>query len=129
VSIVVQGDQYHGAATEAFGRLNRDRVPLVTTNLVVAEAYVLIHRWGGFRPAIAFLGMLRQTSRVLRVFSSPELELRAEEILRRFSDQDFSLVDAVSFAVMGERGIGAAFAFDRHFFTAGYELRPPAPSQ
>lgn len=31
---------------------------------------------------------------------------------------------AVSFAVMRQRGIGAAFAFDRHFRTAGFDLVP-----
>ncbi len=124
VSIAVQGDQYHRVATAAFDRLARERVPLVTTNLVVAEAYVLIYRWSDSRRAIAFLRSLRQSSRLLRVYSTAELEVQAEEILTRYSDHDFSLVDAVSFAVMRQRGIGAAFAFDRHFSTAGFTLVP-----
>jgi predicted nucleic acid-binding protein len=50
--------------------------------------------------------------------------MQAEEILRRYAEQDFSLVDAVSFAVMRERGIAEAFAFDRHFLIAGFTLVP-----
>jgi predicted nucleic acid-binding protein len=52
---------------------------------------------------------------------------QAEDLLRRYREQDFSFTEAVSFAVMGQRGISEAFAFDRHFLTAGFILLP-APS-
>ncbi len=42
--------------------------------------------------------------------------------LERFSDQTFTLVDAVSFQLMKERGLSQAFAFDTHFQVAGFEL-------
>ena len=42
-------------------------------------------------------------------------EERAREILLRFTDKDWSLCDALSFAVIESRGVGAAFSFDRHF--------------
>jgi len=35
---------------------------------------------------------------------------------------DLSLVDAVSFEVMRQRGLNEAFAFDRHFGEAGFSL-------
>ena len=42
--------------------------------------------------------------------------------MARFSDQAFSLVDAVSFEVMRRNKVTHAFAFDRHFAIAGFEL-------
>jgi len=48
------------------------------------------------------------------------MEAQAVVILRRYKDQDFSYVDAVSFAVMQQREISEAFAFDHHFTTAGF---------
>jgi predicted nucleic acid-binding protein len=42
--------------------------------------------------------------------------------LARFSDQDFSLIDLVSFEVMRRSRVTHAFAFDRHFAIAGFEL-------
>ena len=42
--------------------------------------------------------------------------------LERFRDQRFSLADAVSFEVMSQDGLAQAFAFDRHFRTAGFEM-------
>ena len=50
--------------------------------------------------------------------------MQAKEILRLYADQDFSLADAVSFALMQQRNITEAFAFDRHFLTAGFMLQP-----
>jgi predicted nucleic acid-binding protein len=41
--------------------------------------------------------------------------------LERFSDQKFSLIDAVSFEVMKRNRLSIAFAFDRHFQVAGYQ--------
>jgi len=97
---------------------------MVTTNLAIAEAYVLIRRAGGHRPAMNLLQSIHQSNRILKLYSDEKLESRAEKILRQDADQDFSFVDAVSFAVMQERSIPEAFAFDRHFLTAGFNLVP-----
>lgn len=42
--------------------------------------------------------------------------------LQRFHDQPFSLTDAVSFELMRRERLTEAFAFDRHFVTAGFKL-------
>lgn len=39
----------------------------------------------------------------------------------RFRDQPFSLTDAVSFELMTREKLTRAFAFDRHFVTAGFK--------
>jgi hypothetical protein len=52
------------------------------------------------------------------------LEDKAEKILRKYDDQDFSLTDALSFAVMDEYGIKKAFSFGRHFLIAGFTIIP-----
>jgi len=71
-----------------------------------------------------FLESLRQSSRLVKLHSDSEIEERAEAILARYSDHDFSYVDAVSFAVMRQRRIAEAFAFDPDFLTAGFALLP-----
>ena len=42
--------------------------------------------------------------------------------MERYGDQAFTLTDAVSFEVMRRERIRQAFAFDRHFVSAGFEL-------
>lgn len=121
-----RGDQYHPAAVSYYQRLLRDRRPLVTTNLVIAEAYISIRRAGGYQPAMRFLNSVRQSSRLTKAYSDAALEAEAEALLQRYADQDFSLTDAVSFVVMQQRGIREAFAFDSHFATAGFAVVPAA---
>jgi predicted nucleic acid-binding protein len=38
--------------------------------------------------------------------------------------RDISLVDRISFELMGRRAVGRAFAFDEHFAEQGFELLP-----
>jgi predicted nucleic acid-binding protein len=98
----------------------------VTTNLVIAESYIILRLELGHGPALAFLDHIKASPRIVRVYSTPELEAEAEETLRRYEDQDFSFTDAVSFAVMRARDITTAFAFDAHFATAGFANVPAA---
>lgn len=51
-------------------------------------------------------------------------EVDAHALLRRYADQDFSFVDGTSFACMRRRRLRAAFAFDKHFATAGFARVP-----
>jgi len=127
-------DTYHQAAKAIYPRLLKEYRKVLTTNLVVAEAYVNLRMTLGHRPAVSFLDSLRQSPRIQKVYSTPDLEQEAEKILRQYADQacterserNFSFTDAVSFALMRQRGIGEAFAFDRHFATAGFVLVPAA---
>jgi predicted nucleic acid-binding protein len=45
----------------------------------------------------------------------PQEEARARAILGARRDKDWSLCDAISFAVLETRGARMAFSFDRHF--------------
>lgn len=122
IAIADRGDSLHVAALSRHQRLLRERRPLVTTNLVMAEAYALLRRAAGHSVAIRFLEAIRSTSRLSLIYATDDHHAAAEAILRRYADQDFSLADAVSFAVMQAGGINEAFAFDAHFLTAGFLL-------
>lgn len=126
IAIAIAPDAHHAAATQTYQMLLRQSRRLVTTNLVVAEAYISILRVGGHAAAIRFLRSLRQSSRLLKLYSDAGLEEQAERILVQHADQDFSFADAVSFAVMRQRSMPEAFAFDRHFQTAGFVTVPAA---
>ena len=114
----------HAAVRAAFEDLLHRGTRLVTTNLVVAETHQLLLIRTDRRAARAFLGAFPAPGvEVVRV--GEEHERRAvEEWLDRYGGQNFSLTDAVSFAVMTERRIGRALALDRHFATAGFEVLP-----
>jgi uncharacterized protein len=98
------------------------RARIVTSNLVVAESHALIMRRAGIAPALQFVQLVRASPNVV-VASTKQLENAAvSDWLMRYADQPFSMVDAVSFAIMAERGTRAALTLDRHFATAGYAM-------
>ena len=124
IALSSERDTHRKAAVQEYRRLADMPAVFITTNLVVAESYALIHRFGGHAAAVRFLQILGQSSRLQKVYSDPALEGEAEAQLIRYADQDFSFVDAVSFAVMRRRGITEAFAFDHHFQIAGFATVP-----
>jgi predicted nucleic acid-binding protein len=124
IAISDHHDKFHETATSFYRHLIDERRFLVTTNLVIAEAYIIIRRTGGLEPALRLLQSLRAGPRLQKIYSDSHLEEQAESILVKYDDQDFSYVDAVSFVLMKERGIEEAFAFDGHFITAGYQILP-----
>jgi len=119
-----KSDQYHNQAVKIYPGLLKNYHHLTTTNLVIAETYVLIRRTIGHQPAIAFLENVGASPRVITIYSDSVLEETAGDILRKYQDQDFSYTDAVSFALMRQNSIKQAFSFDEHFFTAGFTLIP-----
>jgi predicted nucleic acid-binding protein len=117
----------HGALARALGDRVRNGALVVTTNLVVAETHALLLRRGGRRAALRFLEEVGREPIVVET-SGPELEERALlDWIIRFDDQEFTLTDAVSFAVMNERGIHEALTLDRHFAAAGLTVVPGGP--
>jgi uncharacterized protein len=126
IALSDRADQHHQAAVEIYRGLLNGPSRLVTTNLVVAEAQITIRRALGHQSAMRFLNSLRQSSRIARIYSDEARELTAEAILAQYADQDFSLADAVSFALMRQRQIVEAFTFDRHFLTAGFTILHPS---
>ncbi len=122
IAISDAGDKYHSSATTAYAALLKERRLLVTTNLVIAETYILIRRRGRHAQAVRWLQSVNSSPRLRKVWSNASLEAQAEEVLVKHADQDYSYTDAVSFVVMREEGIEEAFTFDRHFGTMEFRV-------
>ncbi len=121
-ALVDKSDKYHAQAIKVYPKLLNTYHHLTTTNLVIAETYILIRRAIGHQPAISFIKNIAASPRIIKIYSDSVLEEAAENLLRKYQDQDFSYTDAVSFAVMKQYGITETFAFDEHFVTAGFTL-------
>ena len=118
--LVVARHPDHAHLGSALRALIRGHRRVVTTNLVVAETQALLLRRVGRAAALTFVQTVGEPPNVV-VLSSREIEAAAErDWLARYDDQEFSFADAVSFAVMTERGIRDALALDHHFVVAGF---------
>ena len=93
--------------------------PLVTTDHILVEAWMLLSRRLGRRVAERFWEGLRRGAVSIECVSPADLE-SAWQIEQAWRDQDFSLVDCTSFAVMRRLGIERAASLDDHFAVFRY---------
>lgn len=124
LALADKDDAHHRKAAFIFPSLLKNYRSLITSNLVIAEAYILILNELGHKAAIDFLERLKASPRILKIYSTEEIEASAEKMLIKYNDQDFSYADSVSFAIMRKEKIRKAFCFDKHFLTAGFESIP-----
>jgi uncharacterized protein len=101
----------HERAVAIAGQIASEKRPSFITNYIEAEAHALLLRKLG--RSLAREWLLTGGLPVIRVRT--EEEDRAREIIARHSDKNWSLCDAISFAVLDGREIRRAFTFDRHF--------------
>jgi uncharacterized protein len=111
LALLDRDDADHERAIAIAGQIASERRPSFITNYIEVEAHALLLRKLGRMLAREWL--LTGGLPVIRAL--PEEENRAREIVARHSDKDWSLCDAISFAVLDLRGIRRAFTFDRHF--------------
>jgi predicted nucleic acid-binding protein len=104
-------DADHARAVGVARHIASEERPSFITNYIEAEAHALVLRKLG--RAIARQWLLTGGLAVVRVL--PAEEQRAKEILARHADKNWTLCDAISFAVLDSRHIPMAFTFDHHF--------------
>ncbi len=124
LAILDPRDKYHQVAVTFYQKALTRYPRLLLTNLVAAETYISVLRNAGHHKALSFLDIIEQSPSVQCIWSDEEIETRARDILRRYNDQDFSYVDAASFALMQQRKLAEAFTFDHHFAIAGFVQLP-----
>ena len=117
-------DKHHTSAKAFLLQALKVYARFVTSNCVVGETYTLIRTRLGYREAWEFITRIKSSSRLEVIFINEMLESEAYRLLRQFQDQDFSYVDGISFVLMKARNITEAFAYDKHFLTAGFTKLP-----
>ena len=116
---VTRGDINFATAQQVLARVANERIELVTSSYTVAETHALFLARSGRDAGIGFLRSF-EGSTIGVIVPTPEDESDAREIVYRYTDKDFSLTDAISFAVMQRLGILTAFTFDRDFERYGF---------
>jgi predicted nucleic acid-binding protein len=124
VALADEDDTHHGNAIAIYPTLLKSSRSLITTNLVIAESYVIIMNELGHRAVVRFLEGVNASPRIVKVYSNENIERESEDLLRRYDDQDFSYSDSVSFTIMKRQKIKKAFSFDKHFQTMGFVRIP-----
>lgn len=119
-------DQYYAAAVAGWQQLARRGWRCLTTSFILDETVTLLARRAGAQFAAERARAMLASERLTVVRPTPDDELAALELLEKFEDHELSFTDCVSFVTMRARGLRQAFAFDRHFREAGFDLWPSA---
>lgn len=113
-----KGDQANQPAKRVLGAPE----PLVTSDHVLVEAWLLMRGRLGRPAADRFWEGLRLGVATIEPVGPADLEV-AWSIGQSFADQDFSIVDRTSFAVMQRLGLTRAAALDDDFAIFRYGPR------
>lgn len=125
MSVFVDSSGWYAAAdrrdrhNETAKRLLAIDEPLVTSDHVLVETWRLIHHFISAHAAESFWGGLRSGVATVEQTTSADLEA-AWAIGERYPDQDFSLVDRTSFALMERLGVSRVISFDDDFAVFRY---------
>jgi predicted nucleic acid-binding protein len=118
IAFVDRSDSYH----PLFTRLFSDPPKLITTPLVIAEGQGWFLRRYDRRRALEFMALIELMT-PLKVSSIGPKQLQgATEVMRRYSDQDLTLTDAMGMVIMEQRKIQICWSTDRHLGLGGVPL-------
>lgn len=118
IAFADRSDSHH----DLFRRLFSNPPRLYTTTLVVAEGHGwFLRRYDRVR-ALQFLSLF-ELMKPLRVLgTTPRDQAGGTEMLRRFSDQDLTLCDAVGLYLMNEKATEDCWSTDFHLGLTGVPL-------
>lgn len=116
------GDSHHEKATKLWKTLEKSRSKLFTSNFVLDEVFTLLARKSYYDFAAEKASIIYESSAFEILRPDLETELGALRYFRKYSDQEVSFTDCISFQLMKERRIKKVFAFDKHFKLAGFQL-------
>jgi predicted nucleic acid-binding protein len=114
-------DQHHAAADQAFRSAIERRIPLVTTNLIIAELHRLTLFRAGREAAMRALERIDASPSVTVHFATSDDHLAGRRWLERLAPRPVTYTDAVSFAAMEATKCTHVLGFDEDFENAGFE--------
>ena len=114
-------DVHHLRAKHLFKNLLETRGCWCTHNYIIVETVALMHRRLGFTPARKFL---QESLLFPLIWIDESLHNEAAAYFSQRAQQKISFVDCMSFALMKQKGVTTALAFDADFSKEGFKVVP-----
>lgn len=113
-----RADRNHSHARALFEKAFHGGEELLTHNYIIVETVALIHHRLGFISAKKFLHDAAAFEIVWVDISLHEMGMKS---FLQYGKRKLSFVDCISFAVMQQKEIQMAFAFDEDFVKVGFK--------
>ncbi len=117
LALLNKRDQWHDKAKIVLQTLVNQQASLIMTNYLVAECHSLL--LARIDANIARRWLLTLDWNIIYVTLKDEHI--AKDIIRKYTDKDFSLTDATAFVIMQRHNIKVAFTFDNHYEQFGFD--------
>ncbi len=119
VALADAEDDNHAHAVRAIGTIVAGGTTLLTHNYVLVESTAVLQRRLGLASALAFLA----DSENFHVhWITREDHVEAAALLGKRNRRKLSLVDCMSFVIMGKYGVTTALAYDSDFQAEGFNI-------
>lgn len=115
IAFLDRSDSHHAL----FRRLFSELPPVVTTTLVIAEGHAWFLRRYDRTRALQFLSMIEDMEPLEVAPVGLAEQVGAVRLLRRFSDQNLTLTDAVGLHLLQARKIATCWSTDFHLGLTG----------
>jgi predicted nucleic acid-binding protein len=126
MALTSRSDSLHGRAVTLQREFAKKKIPLLTSDWVLAEFLSAASRPPVRAAAIRIVSALTSGAQITVVEATHGDWSRAFEFFERHTDKAWSFVDCSSMLICQDRGIRRVFTYDRHFAQFGLEvlLRP-----
>jgi len=121
IALYYRRDQFNSLATKIHHELLKEN-DYVTSNYVIDETITGLVMKSEHLEAIQFFENLKKSSFIDVIYINEILEHEAFNILKKYSDKNFSFTDCTSFLIMKQFKIKTAFTNDHHFEQMGFEI-------
>ena len=124
VALYARSDRWKDQAEDLHALVKAATVRTYTCTAVIYESHARLLHDHGRDCACDFL---KEIYSGVHEIVRPTLddEHRAIELIKKFQDQDLTMVDALCCAIMERYGILRVFTFDHHFSIVGFVVHPP----
>ena len=112
-------DSYHKKSLQLWKKIESRKIICYTSNFIIDELATLLIRRTGADFCYDKINRIYESPQFIVLRPTKENELNALELVKKYSDQEISFTDCISFELMKSQKIQTAFTFDKHFSFAG----------
>jgi predicted nucleic acid-binding protein len=126
IAILHKSDPNHQKMVKYYNKA-KESVTFYTTNFVASETYTWLRYHAGHHIAVQFLDTIETAvdgNELTAVQVDSLTETKARQLLRKYSDQEFSYVDATSFVAMDLLDVNDVLGCDSHYLILGKVIHP-----
>jgi uncharacterized protein len=120
LALLNKDDDLHALAQQVMKTLRQQRVVMSTTNFVLLEVADALSAPMHRMRTVEFINGLRQVPLLSILPASQDLWAEGWKLYSDRPDQDWSLTDCISFAVMTQERITQCFTSEHNFEQAGF---------